>query len=145
MLHSPLVVWRSGSAPAQLPFVTSVVTRSRPSSSSASSPSNVSSMKLHRTWRSVSSYMFNWAGGGEGLSWRHACTDGSALPIVCRDGPPGGLRGIPRFALWRCQFGHCPCQTRDDPTQGPCPCTEAAWRAFLLGAYFLIHRFTVLY
>ena len=62
----------------------------------------------------------------------HPCTDGPALPILCSDGPAGGVRSIPRLALRRHELGRHPRQACHHPAQRSRPCTSSAWRTFII-------------
>ena len=96
-LRPPLVVSRSPIASGLVPSlsVKFVGTRSRRSSSSASSPSNVLFVKLLRTSRHVS---FPPCSSIAFLT-RVSVLDGPPLPVLGCHGSPGSLRSIPRLPL----------------------------------------------
>ena len=99
--------------------VKSVATRNRPSSSSGSSPSNVLFVKLLRISRCVvvlpSSSLL--------LLMMCPCADRSPLPILCRHGPSGGRRGLPRLPLRRYQSCRHPRQACHH-VRLVCPCSS---------------------
>lgn len=116
VLRNPIV-----SAPEQSPCVKFVAIKSQLSFSSASCPSNVSSVKSRKTSR--------YDAGLIRVVHTLIClsTDRLALPIFCSDGSPGSVRSLSCLIIRGHQLRCYPCKACYYSTQGSCPRKAAAW------------------
>ena len=69
-------------------------------------------------------------------------SDGPPFPVLCRHGPPGGLRGVPRLPLRRHQLGCHPRQACHHPAQGSRPRSPPPWREDRLNPITLLFLFS---